>query len=255
MKMKKSDVNILLMVIGLALAAVSYFFVYTKLNEQTDALNAQNATLEQEVNRLQELADNKQQYLDETASMEVAIEEYKKQFPAQYLPEDDILYVVGVEGEHNVWVSNISMAPSQAVEVERPQQESAPIETTEENPEGGAETVVTQEAAPEILLYQTPVAVNMKVEYESIKDIITKINTDTNRKSIESLSLAFDSETGDLNGTMSFSMYSLTGTEATYTTPTVTGITYGTENIFNSAAKKSAIAAEKKAEEAAEADE
>lgn len=255
MKMKKSDVNILLMVIGLALAAVSYFFVYTKLNEQTDALNAQNAILEQEVNRLQELADNKQRYLDETAAMQVSIEEYKKQFPAQYLPEDDILYIVGVEGQYDVSVSSIAMSPSQVVEVARPQQEAAPVETTTEAPEGGTATVVTEDVAPEIMLYKTPVTVSMKVEYEDIKEIIKKINTDADRKSIENISLAFDSETGGLNGTMGFTMYSLTGTEATYTTPTISGITYGTSNIFNSAAKKKAIDAEKKAEAEAEADE
>jgi hypothetical protein len=92
----------------------------------------------------------------------------------------------------------------------------------------------------------------MTTSYQSIKDVIEKINTDQDRKSIETLSLAFDSETGDLSANVSMSLYSLTGTEATYTTPTVDGVVFGTSNIFNSADKKAAIEAEKKATEEAE---
>ena len=40
-------------------------------------------------------------------------------------------------------------------------------------------------------------------------------------------------------------MYSLTGTEAEYTTPAVSGVTYGTNDIFNTAQKKAAATAAK----------
>ncbi len=248
MKMKKSDVNILLMVIGIALAAVCYFLVYQNLVEKTDALEASNAALEQEVNYLQDLADNKQQYLDDTAAMQTRIDEIKAQFPAQYLPEDEILYVVGVEEAYDTEVSSIGMAASTMLEVAAPVSD-VPVTEGEAAPAEG------EAAAPQIMLYQTPVNVVMTSSYNSIKDIIKKINEDPDRKSIETISMAFDTETGDLLANLSFNMYTLTGTDAEYTTPKVDGVVFGTNNIFNSADKKAAIKAEKAAEEAGNSEE
>jgi hypothetical protein len=93
----------------------------------------------------------------------------------------------------------------------------------------------------------------MVSSYNSVKDVIQKINTDQDRKSIETLTLAFDSETGDLTTSIGFSLYSLTGTEAVYETPSVDGVVFGTNNIFNSADKKASIQAEKQAQEEADA--
>ena len=53
------------------------------------------------------------------------------------------------------------------------------------------------------------------------------MNEDQMRKSIDGLSLSFDAETGDLTGTLVFNMYSLTGTDATYTTPVVSNVVMG----------------------------
>lgn len=256
MKMKKSDVNILLMVIGIALAAVCYFLVYQNLVEKTDALEASNAALEQEVNYLQDLADNKQQYLDDTAAMQTRIDEIKAQFPAQYLPEDEILYVVGVEEAYDTEVSSIGMAASTMLEVAAPVSD-VPVTEGEAAPAEGEAAPAEGEAAaaPQIMLYQTPVNVVMTSSYNSIKDIIKKINEDPDRKSIETISMAFDTETGDLLANLSFNMYTLTGTDAEYTTPKVDGVVFGTNNIFNSADKKAAIKAEKAAEEAGKSEE
>ncbi len=257
MKMKKSDLGLLIALLTLVIAGASYYFLYIKLNEKTAQIQSENAVLQQEVNRLQELADNKQQYIDDTEAMKIEIEEIKAQFPAKYLEEDEVLYVVGIEKDYDVFAKGISMGRSTVVEVPKPQSEEAPIEAAPEGEEGtdGAEQVAPQEVAPEIMLYQQPVNVEVVTAYNSIKDVIKKINTDPNRKSIETLTLAFDTETGDLTGNLAFTMYTLTGTDAEYVTPKVDGVTYGTRNIFNSADKAAAIEAEKAAEEAAESEE
>lgn len=239
--MKKSDKGILLMLVGIVIAAVTYFVVYTDLTEKTEVMNADNAKLRQEVERLQELADNKQQYLDDTAAMETEIENIKAQFPAQYLPEDEILYIIATEKEHDVMAQSIRMKEPQAIKVEPVKAET--VESSE-----GAEVVDTEAPVqPEVQLFETEVTTIVKTSYTSIKDVIKKINTDKDRKSLNTLSLAFDSETGGLLGTMGFSMYSLTGTEAEYKAPQVDGVVYGTSDIFNSAQKKAEIDAAKAA--------
>jgi low affinity Fe/Cu permease len=263
MKLKKSDANLLLMAIGIAVALLAYFLVFQKLNTMTDELNSSNAKLQTEVDYLQDLADHKQQYLDDTAAMQASIDEIKAQFPAQYQSEDDILYIVGIEKNYDSEVSSIGMGNAEVIQVAQTQAASTDTSSDDEDDIDGEESTDTAStdtastqtqsaAASSISLYRTPVSVAMTTSYQSIKDVIEKINTDQDRKSIETLSLAFDSETGDLSANVSMSLYSLTGTEATYTTPTVDGVVFGTSNIFNSADKKAAIEAEKKATEEAE---
>ena len=268
MKLKKSDINILLIALGIGIAAVAYFFVFTKFNEKTDVLKANNASLQQEVDRLQDLANNKQQYLDDTESMTAEIESIKSQFAAGYKPEDEILFVRELEKNFDTSVPTIAMPDSTIVEVAGAQPAAAPVDASADGTEEAvdatdaavpADTADTSavpadtadtSAAPTIALYQTQVTVSFQSSYNSIKDIIKLLNTDQLRKSIENLSMGFDSETGDLSGNLVFDMYSLTGTDAVYTTPEIPGVTFGTNNIFNSADKKVAIDA-KKAEEAA----
>lgn len=253
MKLKKSDVNILIMLLGILIPVAIYFFVYTSFTEKTAAMNADNETLQTEVDYLQDLADHKQQYIDDTAAMQIQIDEIKSRFPAEYKPEDDIMYIIGVENDYGAEIPTIAMGTSSMIEVAAAAEETAeaPAEGAEATDDAAGDTVDT--TTPAISLYQTPISVSMQSSYRSLKDIVTYINTDTDRKSIDSLSVVFDTETGLLASTMAFNAYSLTGTEKEYTAPQVNGVFYGTSDIFNTGEKSAAIAAEKNAAQEAEA--
>ena len=253
MKLKKSDVNILIMLAGILIPVAIYFFVYTSFTEKTAAMNADNETLQTEVDYLQDLADHKQQYIDDTAAMQIQIDEIKSRFPAEYKPEDDIMYIIGVENDYGAEIPTIAMGTSSMIEVAAAAEETAeaPAEGAEATDDAAGDTVDT--TTPAISLYQTPISVSMQSSYRSLKDIVTYINTDTDRKSIDSLSVVFDTETGLLASTMAFNAYSLTGTEKEYAAPQVSGVFYGTSDIFNTGEKSAAIAAEKNAAQEAEA--
>lgn len=255
MKLRKSDVSLLIAALGILVAVGAYFLVYKKCNERTDALNAENYQLQQEVDHLQDLADHKQEYLDETAFMQTEIDNIIAKFGPEFKPEDEILYALALEDSYDVTIKSMQFTPAMPIEVAVPVAEVAQTDdgtAVEDVAADGAVDVSTetpaQETAPQKLLYSSPISISMVATYNSIKDIITKIVTDQDRKSIESLTLTFDSETGDLAGSMSFNMYSMTGTGKEYVIPEVTGVRYGSNNIFNSADKKTAIQAEKAAE-------
>ena len=73
MKLKKSDVNILIMLLGILIPVGVYFFVYNSYTEKTAAMNASDEVLQSVVDYLQDLADHKQQYIDDTAAMQIQI--------------------------------------------------------------------------------------------------------------------------------------------------------------------------------------
>lgn len=261
--MKKNQTGIILMLIGIALAIFCYYYVYMGLGEKRDTFVTQNKTLQEEVNYLQDLADHKQQYLDDTAAMEAENDEIIAKFPVEVRPEDEILYVDATEKNFDAKATNVSMPAPSVIEVTYNAPQLATVgapaaettdesETTEEGDGETTEAAPEAVAGPDIILYQAPVTVGFTSSYESVKKIIDAVVTDEEKmKSISTLALAFDQESGDLAGTITYNNYSLAGTGVDYVEPAVTGVSLGTGNIFNSASKKTALQAERAAEEAA----
>ncbi len=256
--MNKNNVGILLAVLGIAAAIAGYFGIYQNFTAKKDELVVANDALQTEVDHLQDLADHKQEYLDETASMKAQNEEIIGQFPAEVRTEDEILHVKQTEDTFGIKVGSISMPDSTIVEVARPAAEvaeAAPEEGTEEaaaTEEGEVvEDTAAEAAAPQVMLYKTPVACSIETSYSAIKDVLEQFVMDNvNKKSVESLSLAFSGDTGELVGALSYSMYSLTGTDKTYSEPSIPGIAYGTSDFFNTAQRNSELAAQRAAEQA-----
>lgn len=250
--MKKNYTGIILAIIGVACALIGYLVIWNQFGEKTDTLNAENQVLGEEVAHLQDLADHKEQYLADTKAMKQENEEIIAQFPAEVRYEDEILYVSNTEKNYLTNVKSISMPGSNVIEVAppaaaEPEATEEAAETTEEDGEV-IENTVTEAAptAPSIMLYQSPVTINMSTPYTTLKDVIKVMADDkVNKKSIDVVSMSFDEETGDLAGTINYSMYSLTGTDKTYTAPSIPGVSTGTDDLFNTNARKAAIAAER----------
>ena len=95
MKVKKSEIQLLIAVIGVLIAVCTYFLVYSIFNEKSDALEAENATLSSQVATLEILDQRKADYIEATGKMQSYITNFENRFPADILPEDSIIH--GVE--------------------------------------------------------------------------------------------------------------------------------------------------------------
>lgn len=245
-KLKERDKNIIVILIGLAIPLLVYLFVFTKWNEQTDTLESENSVLSQEVAYLQELMNNKEFYIAETGRMNQEMEEIKAQFPAELHPEDEIYYAYNTEAKYDVLASNINMPYAEMVSVAQPvsemQAQPEVVDDGTETVEGetvdveneAAESAVTSVAST-IVLYKAPITFDFTITYSAAKDWIREILEDKeNKKSISNLSLSYEEQTGNIRGSMVVNMFSLTGTERTYESPSIPGIGVGTDNLFKS---------------------
>lgn len=251
MKLKKSDINILIMLVGILIPVGVYALVFNNFQAKTAALNAENATLQTEVDYLQDLADHKKEYIEQTEMMQEEIVAIKDRFPAEYRPEDTILYAISVENDQEASIAAITISDKMIVDIPG----AAPVGDPNAPVEGEEEVVqdaVMPEAVAPITLYANNVSITMDCSYESLKDVIRRLNEDPNRKSIESVSAVFDPETGVLASSMQYTAYSLEGTENEYSEPEIKGVKFGKKDIFNSGDKAAAVKEEKEAEEAAE---
>ena len=108
MKVKKSEIQLLIAVIGVLIVVCTYFLVYSSFNEKSDALEAQNVTLSSQVATLEALDQRKADYIEATGKMQSYITNFENRFPADILPEDSIMMVKTLEDYTRTEVANIA---------------------------------------------------------------------------------------------------------------------------------------------------
>ena len=108
MKVKKSEIQLLIAVLGVLLVVVTYFLVYAKFNELSDSMESQNMSLRSQVSTLEVLDQRKADYLAATEKMKTYITGFESRFPADILPEDSIMMVKNMEDATRTYVANIS---------------------------------------------------------------------------------------------------------------------------------------------------
>lgn len=239
MKIKKSEVNILIMLIGILLAVLAYFVVYSSFTEKKDILAAENATLQSEVEELQKLADNKQFYIDETNRMDNEIQDILSGFPGEIRQEDQVMYAAGFESMYSntIWVNGLSIDDTQLVQVAAPEA-AAPTndEVVEDTGDGAANdaVVATGGLKDTVFLYSSPFTLDYKITYRSFKDVVRLILESDERMSIQNINLSYDSESGCMTGSLDATMYTVSGTDYIYKELDIPGVRMGTSDIFKS---------------------
>lgn len=236
MKIKKSDINILIGFIGIALAFCSYFLVYRSFSEKTNTLKIENAALQEEVDALQALADNKAFYEAETARMDEENQEIISHFPSEVRAEDQILYAYGLEQRYDVWAKEMTLEGTQLIQVaaNTPQQQTNDAVVDGDAPANDA-VVATGGLRDTVFLYTSPFTITYKATYRSTKEIIQNILELDDRMSITGITISYDGETGGLTGNIDATNYTMSGTDAVYIEPTIVGVRTGTADPFWSA--------------------
>lgn len=245
MKIGKKELSYLLCLLALGFVLGAIFYG-NSLASKTETLKTENATLSQEVAYLQDLYDHQEEYQAESDRMNLEMEEIKEQFPAEIRPENQVMYANGIESKYDVLLESMQMPGTEMVTVQGDFTVAAAPTTTEAT-DAAASDVTTDEtqtadvsasistAATTISLFRSPTTFAYQSSYKGLKDFIRTINEDPDRKSIESLSVGYNSDTGNLSGSMEISMYALSGTGKEYQAPVVTGVTDGLQQIFSGA--------------------
>lgn len=250
MKISKRDKRLLLIVGGLVVVLCVYYFVFLNFQEKTETLEAENVVLEDVIARLKDLDKNREQYLADTEKYTEDNERIKEEFPAGMEEEDDILYIDGLEGTlSEFYASSVGMPSSVGYELAYPAVETISVdemlqgtaneaqeETVTEEEDGTTDgaTLTADSIYPSCQLWYVPVTTTYEANYLSLKQLVKAITDDSNKKSVEDISITYNEENGILSGTLTSNFYYLSGTDEVYSTPDVAGVPTGTSNPFRS---------------------
>ena len=242
MKVKKSEIQLLIAVIGVLIAVCTYFLVYSSFNEKSDALEAQNVTLSSQVATLEALDQRKADYIEATGKMQSYITNFENRFPADILPEDSIMMVKTLEDYTRTEVANIAFG-SEAEVVYTPAADAA---TATADATAATDTTATDAAATTVAspvstdgtayadthMYEVPLSISISCTYDDFKGLVRYIYNQQERESIQGVSISYNETDGMLTGNMTMNTYYLLGTDKVYSSPYIPDMQMGVDTIF-----------------------
>jgi len=219
MTISNRDKQLLVVFAGILLVVLTYFFLFTKLQEKTETLKADNVVLQEEVTKLESLELQKQDYLAKTQEYTLENSRIQASFDNGYLLEDDIMYLSELENdqENEVVVQYLNLAT--------PVDIPAVITTTQ-----GEMGLIAQPSPT--ALFRVVSDFGFEVSYQGFKNMVRYLYATGGRKNIEQVSLMFNSQTGQLSGTMALNRYFMTGTDRAYSPAPIPSMSMGVTNIF-----------------------
>lgn len=260
MKVSMRDKKILLMFIGILVSFVGWYFGYRPQMEKADQIEDLNGALEEQLQDLLELAENKDFYVSETASIKDKISEYISEFPADVRPEDGIVLANKMENELGFQITNVGVGEKEFVASidgsseedlaqsqdqtmseqanAQTQEQIDNIEGTDSQAEEALQNASDAAAADQSsdsqvpVLYRTQVTLQFNGTYAGLKKAVLYVADQSGRMTLDNVNASYDTSTGNLTGTIIVNIFSMSGTERTYTEPDAGSVAYGTDNIF-----------------------
>ena len=240
--MSSKDKKLLIMLVGILFMALSYFTMYRGNVTKAENLRTENVTLSARVSELEAVQDKCPQYEADMETMNAEIDRIIDQFPVYLREENNIMDVVHLEDEANVFVSSLTIADPVIVDTSAASQgtdASAETDAAADAAEdaAAADTAGTTDAAvtADVGLYKLFDIVSTVIfdaDYDGMKDMVSFIAGADDPMSVEQISMSFNSANGLLSGTMDFNTYYLFGQDKAYVPAEIPAIPHGVDNIF-----------------------
>lgn len=247
MKISRRDAKLLILLLGIIILALSYYFGYSKFNEKSEKIQEEVDALEITYQSLS--ADNAKRdvYEKNISQMKTKINEIVDKYPAKVTVEKENMFVVGLEKE-GVRSSALGFSENEIIYVPttdaatttggqnvtpQPTVNPTPVPTVASNTTQATNGDATVEK-PDFIGYKLTMTITYETTYEYLKKCITEIVDYEEQKSIDGITIAFDSNTGNLTGNIIVSAYALEGLNTQYKSSVITDITTGSDNPFGS---------------------
>lgn len=253
--MTKGQRNLLLFLLGVVILVVPIRFV--ALNNFEDRKELVSKKDEQQVyyNSLKAKDVNRDQYIKDTENYKKEYEAILAEFPSEIYQENTIMYLQGIKDEYKFRFTDVTMGEEQlfytlgtgavgdatldgAAAGTAATDANATTAATTETAAAGTDATVAVPGENNFNCYSANFPVSYAGSYQSIKDVVDYIEKSDYRMTVDSVSIAFDEETGDYTGEMAFSEYAVTGGDRT-TDQVNVNVQTGKDNIFGNPTVKS----------------
>lgn len=207
----QKQIRLLLAVSMLLILFLGYKLGFETFSKKADKVEKENSLLTDRYNELDALIKMEQVYEIDGAKCKQDIELIKTKFGSINTPEKSLRFLVDLQYHALVAIPSIGYSASEEI--------YSSVDIPSVNNSG-------------VYVYKSPLTISFRTSYQGYKDMIDYIYSSSIKMSIADVSVSFDSETGNLSGSMVIHQYAMTGTEQQYEEPIFNVPNIGTSNIF-----------------------
>ena len=245
--MSARDKKLLIILAGIAVLALTYFFVFAPQANKRETLKTENMQLKSQYNQLSTLAAKADDYTKKTQKMSDEMQKVYDNFPSYLQIENGIMDAVAIEKSTNTKFTELTVNDPVAIDVTADNSgdgteqssgssdSSSSADTTDTDNGSGSDATAQNNAKSTVAgyqLYDVNSVMAFTTEYHGLKSMLEQVIGSTDKKTISSLNVNFDDSTGELSGALNTDSYFLYGLDKPYQAPVIPEIPHGTDNLF-----------------------
>lgn len=269
MKLNDTYKGLILGLIGILAGVFSFMYVAQPNIQSTQTIKSENVVLKSRLAELQAKQADRDRYLAETDEFNEEYDSILNGFPADLNQEVTIMFVEGLRDNYGFDATSLTMGEKEqfytlglgggdaalagdGTMATTETTDEAAVEGTDATTEAAADTTATTEAAidttagtdilatsepaPQYDCYRALFPMDYLGSYEGIKDVVNYVDTYSDRMTISSIEIEYDSENDIYEGSVEMYCYSIEGEDRPERTVDLNEVETGVSNIFNSGA-------------------
>jgi len=216
MTISKRDTKLLLCLAGIVIFLLFYLLGYNHFNDLRDETEAATAALMPELEELRGYKANEEQYRIGIEDSNAVIEELSVRYPNDVRSEDQIMFASNMEKQVGLSVTSASFSEAVAL---------LDFSGVSEQEDG------SHQAIP-LHAFSKGMSMSCSMTYPELKRALGYLYEQNNITALDSLTVSYDSATGELFGSMNIQNYYITGADDAYYPTQTPSFPTGTSNIF-----------------------
>ncbi len=248
-KISKKDLKLLIIILSLAVLWVCYYFIYVDNMKKVDAINSDITKLETRYSDLQKKVNDKDKIVKENETLKGNYQTMVSSYGNGASEEKSMIFVKDLQDNTGMEVNSITFADpvflfngtntvnqanSEGADLDKANSELSKS-TGEKKDQTDNKTQVDaklMEGLKSLSGYRETISITFRSTYEDFKKSLDYINNYKEKCNAGDITVSYDSETGNVSGSMNINMYHLIGKGINYVPPTIGDIKIGTDNIF-----------------------
>ncbi|MDE6129038.1 MAG: hypothetical protein K2G16_07610 [Lachnospiraceae bacterium] len=203
--------------LGFVVLLAVYFLVYKSYNDKAEALEKSNITKQQRVDELKVFYDNLSIYNAEIEQYQAQIAAWLDEFPLDVKEEDIIVLALETEKAAFVGYTNININGREALRT---------------IPAATMQLAKMENLTQDVIFVERTVSYVNITDYFNLKKCVETINNSANKLTISNITYSKNEETGELEGTIEVTFYSVIGTGKEYVPQNLKEYESGLANLF-----------------------
>lgn len=230
----KGQRNLLLFILGIAILVVPIRVFAMGNFDDKKSLESQKNERQTYYNELKAKDANRQQYIEDTEKYTKQYQDILAQFPSELYQDNTIMYLQGVKDKYKFNFPSVTMG-EETLFYTLGTGAAGDVSTTVSTDTAATDAAVTGETGAVTTdgynCYSASFPVTYEGSYKDVKDVIDYIKNGDYRMTLDTVSIAFNDQTGKYEGDMTITSYAVNGEDRT-TDHADVNVQTGTNNIF-----------------------